>query len=339
MNILPHETPSQQHYLHEYTYPELLTTDDVVIDWAGIMWAGPHRRGMNAVAPTDLWKAWQKAVQKATARPGFVTNEVMAYFQATKGFSRPPKAGELPEIETAVEKHIENVKHQTENIKEVTKKGFSWSYSSLNQFETCPFQWAHERYYRTVQRQETEATIWGSRVHKQLEDYVNSDGTSETPEMGAKYAKALVLAKKKGVEVLTELQLSLDRNLKSCDWSTAWARGIADVVLIQGSTAKIWDWKTGKKKEDLTQLLIFCAFLAQIRPELKEFQAEFVWLKDDLKVGMEKPIARKDLKNVWLERQKKRQQDKNKLNVFIQGILFRKFKGVKWQPKNVFRIP
>ena len=68
MNLLPHETPSQQHYLHEYTYPELLTTDDVVIDWAGIMWAGPHRRGMNAVAPTDLWKAWQKAVQKATAR-------------------------------------------------------------------------------------------------------------------------------------------------------------------------------------------------------------------------------------------------------------------------------
>ena len=288
-------------YLYQYTYPDLLRTEDPVCDWQGILWAGKDRKGLNAPHPVDLFCAWQKDVQKAFELPGAVPKDVMQYFQASKHFSRPPKKGE---IDTVVE-NLSRYKVGEVIIQNVNEKAammqyaFTWSYSQLSQFETCPYQWASERYYRTTVRKDTEATLWGSRVHKQHEDYVNSCGVSEKPEMGLLYSNALVAAKQKGLEVVCEMQLAIDRNLKPVAWSEGWGRGVVDVTIIQGKVARIWDWKTGRMKEDLTQLLIFCAFLAQHRQDIDEFQAEFVWLKDNVKKGMPKPVTRKELLPIW----------------------------------------
>ena len=298
-NFVP-EKPSVQKYLYQYTFPELLETEDNVIDWTGILWAGKQRRGLNAPQPVDLWKMWQKDVQRAAGRTGVVEQRVMDYFQATKWFSRPPKKGEEVEMTKGLNPTL--AAKVTEAVVATTPP-FSWSFSQLSQFETCPFQWAEERYYHNVPRQETEATIWGTRVHKAFEDYVNSDGDIVPPlddfMGGLKYAQALVAAKQKGAEVLCEFQMSLDRRLTPVGWKGAWARGVADVVIIKDGVCRIWDWKTGRKKDDLTQLLIFCAFIAQYRKDINEFQAEFIWLKDGVKAGMAAPISRKDLLPVW----------------------------------------
>ena len=280
--------------LHNYTYPELQDSKVPIVDWTGTLWCGPDRRSLNAPNPVDLWRAWQKDIQRAEK----VSPRVMQYFQASKHFDRPPKKGDEEMIVEAMER-IGVKKEIVQAVKDVVKPDISWSFSQINQFETCPYQWASERFYKTTPSQETEATQWGSRVHKQLEDYINSCGVTETPEMGLKWAQALVAAKRKGYEVICELQMALDRKLKPVEWYAGWGRGVADVVVIKDGIARIWDWKTGKKKEDMTQLLIFCAFLAQHRPDVKEFQAEFVWLKDDEKVGMKAPVTRQGLLNVW----------------------------------------
>jgi hypothetical protein len=44
-------------------------------------------------------------------------------------------------------------------------KPFSWSFSAVNDFDTCPYQYAAKRYHCTVQFEDTPATIWGTRVH------------------------------------------------------------------------------------------------------------------------------------------------------------------------------
>ena len=288
-------------YLHEYTFPELLTTEETVIDWTGIMWVGKDRKGINAPNPTDLWKAWQKDVQKAGDKAGVVTPEVMGYFQATKGFSRPPKDGEINEHLFG---GLIRPPEKTQAVA-VPPFRFTWSFSQLNQFATCPFQWAEERFYHMIPRQETKQTLWGTEVHTAFEDYVNSNGQKVAPLEnfmgGLKYAQGLVKAKERGAKVLCEFKMALNRKLQPVDFDSpeAWARGIADIVIINGNVARIWDWKTGRQKDDNLQLLIFCAFLAQHFPELDEFQAEFVWLKTDTKVGMPRPIQRRELLEVW----------------------------------------
>jgi hypothetical protein len=287
--------------LYHYTYFDLLTNGKnmpSVIDSAGILWAGPDRKGLNAPNPTDLFKKWQRDTQEALGTAGVVPRHVSEFFQATKHFSKAPKKSEAE----AIAKNI--VVPQTAPV--TPERRFTWSFSQLSQFETCPFQWAAERFYYTVPRQDTEATRWGTEVHKAFEDYVGSDGAIEPPDQlhfmgGKKYAQVLLGAKKKGMTVMCEFQMALNRKLQPVDFDSdeAWARGIADVVIIDGDKVRIWDWKTGKEKDDQTQLLIFCAFIAQYFPQLNDFQAEFVWLKSDKKTGMPRPISRKELLPIW----------------------------------------
>ena len=58
-------------------------------------------------------------------------------------------------------------------------------------------------------------------------------------------------------------------------------RGVIDVAVIKDGVAKIYDWKTGKVKIDETQLKIFCLFLALVQKDIQQFEARFIWLKDD----------------------------------------------------------
>lgn len=291
-------------HLHEYIFPDLLTTKDTVSDWTGILWVGKDRQGLNAPNQTDLWKAWQRDVQRAAGKSGAVSPEVMEYFQATKHFSRPPKKGEAEMVAKTLIKELGD--KVIEAVAKTDKQfRFSWSFSQLSQFETCPFQWAEERYYHMIPRQETKQTLFGTEVHTAFEDYVKSDGQTVAPVEyfmdGLKWAQGLVLAKKRGCTVLTEYKMALNRKLQPVDFDSdeAWARGIADIVIIKDNIARIWDWKTGKEKDNNLQLLIFCAFLAQHFPEIEEFQAEFIWLKTGKKVGMPRPITRRELLDVW----------------------------------------
>ena len=51
-------------------------------------------------------------------------------------------------------------------------KPFSWSYSALSEFESCPARYAAKRFYCTTVEAETEQQIWGIRVHKAFEERV-----------------------------------------------------------------------------------------------------------------------------------------------------------------------
>ena len=56
---------------------------------------------------------------------------------------------------------------------------------------------------------------------------------------------------------------------------------------------------TGKPKEDLLQLQIFCAFAALAFPSVHEFDAKFIWLKNGTITGLPKTLRREDIKEIW----------------------------------------
>lgn len=272
--------------LYHYTFPELFTATEPVYDEHFTQWAGPGRDNAAALNPNDLWNAWLLDAIRAIIHDWGVSDRVREYAEQNKHLTKAPK-----------------VERQEIIVPKVKQYKFSWSYSSLDAFETCPYRWAEERYYKRVKREDTEATIWGKRVHKSFEDYINTRGVKCAPEDdfagGMKWAKAVVAASRAGWDVTAEQKIGLSRGHKTCEWWSAWLRVIIDVTMRKGGTVKLLDWKTGKAiKRNETQLLLSCATLAMTNPDLHTFDADYIWLKHDQKTGF-KGLSRDEVMAEW----------------------------------------
>lgn len=181
----------------------------------------------------------------------------------------------------------------------LNKKGrpFSWSFSALDKYETCPAQYAALKFYCTTQETDNEANIWGTRVHKALEERVR-DGKSLGEGMEAFEKWARVVEQAPGKRSY-EQQIAVDRDLKPVEWFSrqAWLRVVVDVLNLHETKATLLDWKTGKVKHDPTQLALSSVVVSQIHPHVEEFNCRFVWLKHDQATGA--VYRREDLGLVW----------------------------------------
>jgi hypothetical protein len=162
----------------------------------------------------------------------------------------------------------------------VTK--LSHSFSSLKMYENCPKRYYHQRVLKEVKDQGGEATIWGERVHKFLEDRLAK--ATELPQEVARYDPLCksIIKLAEGGELLVEQQLTLNEALETTSWfaKDAWMRSIVDVLVVQGAEAVMFDWKTGKRRPDFSQLELFALQVFKHYPDVKRVRTSFVWLKD-----------------------------------------------------------
>ena len=168
-------------------------------------------------------------------------------------------------------------------------KPFSWSYSSLSEFESCPARYAAKRFYCTTVEAETEQQIWGTRVHKAFEERVR-DGKPFPEDFPPTYEPwAKVLSQLPG-EKFFERQFAVTKNHVPCGWYAGTGRGVVDLLILHEDTATIIDYKTGKKKDDNTQLELFAWFVSNeydVKPVFKTFKYRYIWLKDNSTTGGE----------------------------------------------------
>lgn len=168
-------------------------------------------------------------------------------------------------------------------------KPFSWSFSSLAEFESCPSRWASKRFYCTTVEPETEQMIWGTRVHKAFEERIR-DGVPFPKDFPSTYEPwARVLEKLPG-EKFFERKFAVKSNHQPCDWFEGTGRGIVDLLILHEGVATIIDYKTGKKKDDQTQLELFSWFVVNefdFDRTIKTFKHRYIWLKDNTTTGGE----------------------------------------------------
>lgn len=180
-------------------------------------------------------------------------------------------------------------------------KNFTWSYTALTDFETCPFAYAAKRIYKTVPQKETEAIIWGTRVHSVAENILKGNAVND-PEVEAivrPYCSAMLNS---GGKLRVEWPVSIDRSFIPTEWfdRDTWGRGVIDVCLEFPRVKKIYDWKTGKEKRDDTQLKVFCMLAAAASFDIETYEARFVWLKDK-KISDPVIMTRNDISFFMLE--------------------------------------
>jgi len=175
----------------------------------------------------------------------------------------------------------------------------SWSYSALTAFETCPRRYQVTRVTKEVHEKQHEASIWGNKVHKHLEDYANKKGPlPEDIKQYGKYVDKIFTYEGKRV---VEQRMAINNNFHPVKWMAkdVWCRGIVDIGVVGSDTAYLLDWKTGKRKVDSDQLKLFAALAFTHYPWVDKIVCGFIWLK----VGkFDKEVYTRDqMAEIWSE--------------------------------------
>jgi len=175
-------------------------------------------------------------------------------------------------------------------------KPFSWSYSKIKNFETCPKRYWHYDVSKDVKEPEGEALQYGNAVHAALAAALLGEPLPNHFKNLQTWVDRITAREGK---ILTEQKLAITNEFEPCEWfaKNAWYRGIADVIKITGRVALAIDWKTGKIVEDGSQLALMAQCIFSHHPEVERIRTEFVWLKEEATTRAD--FAREDMADVW----------------------------------------
>jgi hypothetical protein len=158
------------------------------------------------------------------------------------------------------------------------------SFSAIKMYENCPKRYFHQRIEKSVKDEGSAVTAYGERVHEALEHRLGQ-GAALTREAAAYEALCASIEQMAlGADALTvEEELTLNQSLKPTGWwdSDAWLRSKIDVLVRKGTTAVVFDWKTGKRRVDFDQLELFAVQVFEHYPQIEKVKSTFIWLKEN----------------------------------------------------------
>ncbi|MFZ1754114.1 MAG: PD-(D/E)XK nuclease family protein [Caldilineaceae bacterium] len=184
------------------------------------------------------------------------------------------------------------------------------SYSRLSTFEQCERKFSYLYVDKTVKDKDNEFTLYGTRVHEALENYgkAKADGTAVARDVLSdnrqfdevrKHLPMVDAMLAKPGDKYFEHQMALREDRTPCDWFAPdiWLRGIADVLIVNGDTAFVVDWKTGKVKDNPTQLKLFACMVMEHFPAVQRVKTAFVWLGHNEVTSQ--TFGREHLQDMW----------------------------------------
>mgnify|MGYP003117376712 CR=1 FL=1 len=159
----------------------------------------------------------------------------------------------------------------------------AWSYSSLNTFKQCPKKYYHLKVVKDIKDKGSVATIYGQEVHTAAEEFVR-DGKPVPNKYGFMVPILTSLNKLEG-EKHCELRLGVAKTSEGYKPTgffadDVWWRGIADLVIINGSIGYSVDYKTSKnaKYADTKQLDAVAAALFIHFPQLETIKSALAFV-------------------------------------------------------------
>lgn len=170
----------------------------------------------------------------------------------------------------------------------------AWSFSALEAFTTCPYQYEAKSVSKRVKEEFSSPHLeWGKEVHSLFEERQRFGVV--LPDKLEKHEPYMEeLAALPGVRFF-ERKLAFTRKLEPCGYFSkdVWVRGVTDFSAIDESYARVVDYKTGKKRDKPKQLALFALFTFWERPQVQTVDTEFYWV--DLPDG-ENRVSRRTYK-------------------------------------------
>jgi predicted RecB family nuclease len=154
---------------------------------------------------------------------------------------------------------------------------------------------------KDIKEPETTAILYGKEVHLALEEYIR-DG-KPIPAQFKEFTDIADMLKAMPGDKLCEYKMGLTKDIQACGFfdENVWFRGVADLLIINGDTARVIDYKTGKSSEfaDKKQLELMALALFKHFPKVRTVKAGLIFLvaNDFIKANFEK----KDAPITWLK--------------------------------------
>lgn len=169
-----------------------------------------------------------------------------------------------------------------------------WSYSFLKDYTTCPKKAYHKYIARDIPKETSRAAAWGNEIHTALENAIKKPD-AELAENAKQYAP---LVRQLPPSAKAELALGVTREGAPTSFyaDDVWGRGKLDVAIVFDDKAILFDWKTGKVREEPLELEIQALLLQAHYPKVKKIIGHYVWLKDN-RLGQ--PFDVSDTASVW----------------------------------------
>ena len=180
-----------------------------------------------------------------------------------------------------------------------TPKKYSWSYSALSMYKMCPKKYYHLKVVKDVEEPQTEALTFGNRVHKVAEDHLKENVS--LPEELSYLGGMLAKLKEIQGDRLCEYRMGLTRDLEPCGFfdKDVWYRGVIDLLIVDGDTAVIVDYKTGKNPAyaDTKQLEIMSLAVFSHFPDVKTIKSALLFLVNPALIKAD--FDREDKTELW----------------------------------------
>lgn len=185
-------------------------------------------------------------------------------------------------------------------------KPFSWSFSHVENFETC----AKKYYHQNVVKDVSDSTVYrteGNEVHNMMASALR--GMTPLPPH-AHHWQRWITEFNDGGPTLVEKKYAFTEKGEPCDFfdklKKPWCRIVVDALKLRGNCAVMWDWKTGRIKPNKDQLLLYSVALFINFPQLDKIDAGLIFLREDSgphiprnDCTFELRITRNDAREFW----------------------------------------
>lgn len=175
----------------------------------------------------------------------------------------------------------------------------AFSYSRLTGFEECPKRMKAVAIDKIVTQEVSDQMAYGSAVHKSLELRI-SKGRPLPAHLAGLEPTMGVIAATPGTK-LTEYQMAINASMEPTSWfgHDVYCRAVADLVVDMGKVAALFDYKTGRRKDDFLQLKLTAGLYFQHAPQVERIRCAFVWTKD--KEVSQVDVPRDSIGDIWAE--------------------------------------
>lgn len=174
----------------------------------------------------------------------------------------------------------------------------AWSYSKLKNFETCAKRHFHYDLQRDVKEPESEQLRAGHELHAHFEARLKG---TPLPFGYTHYEKLLAKIVEAPGKTYGEQKLALTSSFQPVGYfgKGVWFRTVIDCAKITDTYAMIFDWKTGKPSDDMTQLQLCAATVFHHMTKIERIRAALVFVNHDHIEWAE--FVRGDVTEIWGE--------------------------------------